>query len=69
MAPSTPFRTIKKLLESNGWYLNRVRGSHHIFKHERLPTVSIPVHKNQVKAFYVKEIEKLIREAEAQDEG
>jgi len=69
MAPSIPYRNVKKLLVGHGWYLDRIRGSHHVFKHERYPTVSIPVHKNQVKAFYVKEIEKLIREAEAQDEG
>jgi predicted RNA binding protein YcfA (HicA-like mRNA interferase family) len=70
MAEPHPFRKVKKRLESNGWHLSRIRGSHHVFKHERLPTVSIPVHRNQVKAFYVEEIEKIIREAEAaEDQG
>ena len=33
-------REIVKILESNGWRLDRVKGSHHIFAH--------PVHGNSV---------------------
>lgn len=36
------------LLESNGWALARIRGSHHIMVKEGNPArISIPVHTNQ----------------------
>jgi predicted RNA binding protein YcfA (HicA-like mRNA interferase family) len=37
-----------KLLESKGWILKRVNGSHHIYaKSETNARISVPVHKNQ----------------------
>ncbi|HEV3004949.1 MAG TPA: type II toxin-antitoxin system HicA family toxin [Pirellulales bacterium] len=54
------FADVRKMLEGAGYALVRIRGSHHVFaKPERLP-VSIPVHRGKVKAFYVRQIEKLI---------
>jgi predicted RNA binding protein YcfA (HicA-like mRNA interferase family) len=47
------------MLEKKGYKLTRISGSHHIFtKKDSLP-VSIPVHNGKVKAFYVKQIEKI----------
>ena len=60
MPPTQRFPTVCRLLESHGWLLTRVRGSHHVFtKAGELP-ISIPVHGGKVKAGYVKRIEKLI---------
>jgi predicted RNA binding protein YcfA (HicA-like mRNA interferase family) len=37
-----------KLLESKGWILLRVNGSHHIFgKSENVQTISVPIHGNK----------------------
>lgn len=37
-----------KILESNGWTLARIKGSHHIFiKEGRIERISIPIHGNQ----------------------
>ena len=36
-----------KLLEARGDYLERIRGSHHIYKLEGLPSISVPVHRNE----------------------
>jgi predicted RNA binding protein YcfA (HicA-like mRNA interferase family) len=36
-----------KILESRGWRLIRISGSHHIFKHEQLGRrTTVPVHGN-----------------------
>jgi len=38
-------RELCRLLESRGWALHRISGSHHIYKHvERGRVVSVPVH-------------------------
>jgi predicted RNA binding protein YcfA (HicA-like mRNA interferase family) len=59
MASEPRFAQVKKVLEMKGYRLTRISGSHHIFtKKESLP-VSIPVHNGKVKAFYVKQIEKI----------
>lgn len=62
MPPDSRFTDIKKLLESNGWSLNRVKGSHHIFTGPGRQPISIPVHKGRVKNVYRKQVEKAIRE-------
>jgi predicted RNA binding protein YcfA (HicA-like mRNA interferase family) len=37
-----------RALEQKGWYLDRIRGSHHIYKPPSGPgTVSVPVHGNR----------------------
>ena len=52
---------VQKLLASAGYNLERIRGSHHIFGKPGALPVSIPVHRGKVKAFYVRQIEKIIQ--------
>lgn len=41
-------KTIIKILEQNGWVLDRIRGSHHVYKNDKLSlSVPIPVHGNR----------------------
>ena len=47
------------MLESKGYVLARVSGSHHIFIRPGSLPVRIPVHGGKVKAFYVRKIEKI----------
>lgn len=53
------FADIRKLLEQEGFTLERIAGSHHIFKREATIFV-VPVHKNKVKAVYVKRVVEII---------
>lgn len=54
------FGQLRSFVESHGWKLVRVSGSHHIFKKPDGTSYSVPVHKNLVKPFYVREIKKII---------
>lgn len=47
------FADIRAMLEQEGFQLDRVSGSHHVFKREDVIFV-VPVHKNRVKSVYVK---------------
>ena len=47
------FADIQKMLEDEGFQLDRVSGSHHVFKRDDVIFV-VPVHKNRVKSVYVK---------------
>ncbi len=59
MATPESFTKVRRLLESQGWTLARISGSHHIFtKPGELP-ISIPVHRGKVKTVYVRKIEKI----------
>jgi predicted RNA binding protein YcfA (HicA-like mRNA interferase family) len=70
MPSPVPFRKVRKLLQDAGWVLVRTQGSHHTFKHtDSREHLSIPVHKNQVKYCYVREIEKAVAEQEAKDQS
>lgn len=40
-------KDLAKLLKKNGWKLDRINGSHHIFRKEEL-TISVPVHGKDV---------------------
>lgn len=53
------FGDIRKLLELEGFDLDRTTGSHHIFKRNEIVLV-IPVHNNRVKSVYVKRVVELI---------
>ncbi len=53
------FGDIRKLLELEGFDLDRITGSHHIFKRNEIVLV-IPVHDNRVKSVYVKRVVELI---------
>jgi predicted RNA binding protein YcfA (HicA-like mRNA interferase family) len=61
------FADIRKLLEYEGFYLDRVTGSHHIFKYAET-TFVIPVHNNKVKAIYVRKVLELIELADSDEE-
>ncbi len=49
------FAEIEKLLLDDGFVLDRVTGSHHIFRRDGI-TFVIPVHKRKVKAIYVRRV-------------
>lgn len=55
------FDDIRTLLSQEGFQLDRVTGSHHIFKRPGI-TFVIPVHHNRVKSVYVKRVIDLIEE-------
>jgi predicted RNA binding protein YcfA (HicA-like mRNA interferase family) len=59
VASEQRFNQVKKILEKKGYKLTRISGSHHIFTRKNSLPVSIPVHNGKVKAFYVKQIEKI----------
>lgn len=61
------FSDIRNLLEYEGFYLDRVTGSHHNFKYAET-TFVIPVHNNRVKAIYVQKVLELIESADPVDE-
>jgi predicted RNA binding protein YcfA (HicA-like mRNA interferase family) len=50
---------VVKMLKQKDFFLDHIKGSHHVFKDDRGRTFTVPVHHNQVKAVYVKEIQKL----------
>ena len=53
---------IEKLMEQ-GWTLDRIRGSHHVFVHQRgLRSIVVPVHEKDIPDFYSKAI---LKQAEA----
>lgn len=56
------FDDIRRLLLQEGFELDHVTGSHHIFKRPGI-TFVIPVHNNRVKSVYVKRVIELIEEA------
>ena len=58
------FAVVQQLLNSHGWYLDRIRGSHHIFSKSGAGSTSVPVHGGKVKHAYYRKIKKLVGEAE-----
>ena len=55
------FTQVRKLLEQEGFSIERITGSHHVFR--RNATIFIvPVHKNRVKIVYVKRLIDIIEE-------
>lgn len=47
--PAVTARQLIKVLEANGWELDRIRGSHHVFKHPRFYNhLVVPVHGRQL---------------------
>jgi predicted RNA binding protein YcfA (HicA-like mRNA interferase family) len=43
-----PFRDVRNLLESHGWTLSRISGSHHAFSKPGESPIVVPVHRNKV---------------------
>jgi predicted RNA binding protein YcfA (HicA-like mRNA interferase family) len=62
---SATFSDLRKLLEQEGFALDRVTGSHHIFTKNEI-TFVVPVHSNKVKSIYVKRVIELIEQTEIQ---
>ena len=60
VASEIRFADVRRLFESKGWSLNRIRGSHYIFSKPGHGSFPVPVHNGKVKAGYVKAIEKRI---------
>ena len=52
------FAVVRRLLESKGYRLARLTGSHHVFVKTGMPHVNIPVHQNQVKHVYYRQAQK-----------
>jgi predicted RNA binding protein YcfA (HicA-like mRNA interferase family) len=59
------FSDIRNLLEYEGFYLDRAKGSHHVFKYAETSFV-IPIHNNRVKAIYVRKVLELIEQADTE---
>nr|WP_228016720.1 MULTISPECIES: type II toxin-antitoxin system HicA family toxin [unclassified Synechocystis] len=55
------FGDVRKLLELDGFSLERITGSHHIFKRNDIILV-IPVHNKKVKSIYIRRILEIIEE-------
>ena len=55
------FDDVRTLLSQEGFRLDRIAGSHHIFKKPGI-TFAIPVHNNRVKAVYIKRMIEIIEE-------
>lgn len=53
MSPKLPAvkpRQLQRVLEKRGWVLDRVTGSHHIYKHEGMQAnLSVPKHKKDMR--------------------
>ena len=62
---NTTFADIRKLLEYEGFYLDRITDSHHIFKYAET-TFVIPVHNDRVKAIYISKVLELIELADTE---
>jgi predicted RNA binding protein YcfA (HicA-like mRNA interferase family) len=69
MSSPVRFAKVRKQLEKAGYRLVRISSSHHIFEKPGQPIVSIPVHDQKVKPFYARQVEKIIRAAEAGSQG
>jgi predicted RNA binding protein YcfA (HicA-like mRNA interferase family) len=61
MGSPVKFSVIVALFKRHGWWLDRVRGSHHLFTNGD-QSYTVPVHSNKVKYVYYKQIKKLLGE-------
>ncbi|HEV3415640.1 MAG TPA: type II toxin-antitoxin system HicA family toxin [Pirellulales bacterium] len=62
MPSETRFAEVKRMLESAGYRLGRIRGSHHTFTKPGASPVVVPVHHGKVKPYYVRQIKKLVQD-------
>lgn len=61
MPSEVRFADIRKNLESHGWELKRIKGSHDVFGGPGRPIVVIPVHNGKLKAVYARVVENAIQ--------
>jgi len=53
------FRKLKKVLESNGWKVIRIVGSHYQFgKEDNSNTITVPYHHKDISMFILNNLEK-----------
>lgn len=46
--PAVTGKQLVKILEAQGWYVKRIRGSHHVLRHPSIPdAIPVPIHGNQ----------------------
>lgn len=46
--PAVTGKQVLKALAAEGWYVKRIRGSHHILRHPTIPdAIPVPVHGNR----------------------
>lgn len=46
--PAVSGKQLVKVLEHHGWYVKRIRGSHHVLRHPSIPdAIPVPVHGNR----------------------
>ena len=69
MASEQRFSIVKKTLESHGWVLARISGSHHIFTKPGRTPISIPVHHNKVNPVYVQRVQKLLEKDASEEDA
>lgn len=55
------FANLRKLLEQEGFSLERIGGSHHVFRRDDT-IFAVPVHNNRVKVVYVKRAIEIIEQ-------
>lgn len=56
-----PYDDMKKYLNHNGFYLDRIHGSHHIYKNKDNELIVIPIHSKSIKAPYVSKAVSIIK--------
>lgn len=61
------FSDIRKLLEQEGFVLDRITESHHVFTKDKI-TFVVPVRNNKVKTIYVKRVIELVEQTEIQED-
>jgi HicA toxin of bacterial toxin-antitoxin, len=64
---SSTFADLRNLLEYEGFYLDKVTDSHHVFIYAET-IFAIPIHNNKVKTIYVQKVLKLIESADTEIE-
>jgi predicted RNA binding protein YcfA (HicA-like mRNA interferase family) len=46
--PAVNGKQLLRILEGRGWYVKRIRGSHHILRHPTIPdALPVPIHGNR----------------------
>lgn len=60
MPSEVRFAEVLRLVKPHGWVLDRINGSHHIFKKPDGSSYAVPVHHGKVKPNYIRSIKKQI---------
>lgn len=61
-------KELLRRLAEQGWKLDRIKGSHHVFRHERAQRpIVVPLHGNDIPEIWAREILKQARRALTED--